>query len=124
MGTLLGIMNSKADDFNTFLESMQDREIEVEDVAHIKKLRDVLETRFATVETTWISLTGPGEDPFKDEEEYENAKETTKRLQLSLSRIGRPLRMLSTEHVTKALTHKKVLLIVQVVVGLSRLTTS
>ena len=38
MGTLLGIMNSKADDLNTFLESMQDREIEVEDVAQIKEL--------------------------------------------------------------------------------------
>ena len=74
MGTLLGIMNSKADDLNTFLESMQDREIEVEDVAHIKKFRDVLETRFATVETTWISLSGPGEDPFKDEEDYNKCK--------------------------------------------------
>ena len=38
MGTLLGIMNSKADDLNTFLKSLQDREIDGEDVAQIKEL--------------------------------------------------------------------------------------
>ena len=58
MGTLLGIMNSKADDLNTFLESLEDKVIDIEDVAYIKKLRDVLETRFATVETTWITRQG------------------------------------------------------------------
>ena len=42
MGTLLGIMNSKATALNTFLESLKDKEIKVEDVAHIKKLQDVL----------------------------------------------------------------------------------
>ena len=62
--------------------------------------------------------------PSKIKRSTKNAKETSKRLQLSLRSIGRPPRMLSTEHVTKALPHKKVLLIVQVVVGLSRLTTS
>ena len=56
MGTLLGIMNSKAAALDTFLESLKDREIDVEDVAHIKKLRDVLETKFAKVESTWESL--------------------------------------------------------------------
>ena len=74
MGTLLGIMNSKAAALDTFLESLKDREIDVEDVAYIKELRDVLKIRFATVETTWISSTGPGEDPFKDEEEYDKCK--------------------------------------------------
>ena len=38
MGTLLGIMSSKADDLNTFLESLEDKEIDVEDVAYIKEL--------------------------------------------------------------------------------------
>ena len=74
MGTLLGIMNSKADDLNTFLESMQDREIDVEDVVHIKKLRDVLEAKFAKVESTWESLSEPGEDPFKDQEEHDKCR--------------------------------------------------
>ena len=74
MGTLLGIMNSKAAALNTFLESLKDKEIEVEDVAYVKELRDVLKTRFATAETTWISLSGPGEDPFKDQEEYDKCK--------------------------------------------------
>ena len=55
MGMLLGIMNSKADDLNTFLESLQDREINAEDVACIKKLRDVLEAKFAKIESTWES---------------------------------------------------------------------
>ena len=38
MGMLLGIMNSKAAALDTFLESLKDREIDVEDVAHIKEL--------------------------------------------------------------------------------------
>ena len=86
MGTLLGIINSKADDLNTFLESRQDREIDVEDVAHIKKLRDVLEARYATVESKWISLSEEVEDPFKVQEEhdkcrgdYEKASDTLKK---------------------------------------------
>ena len=66
MGTLLGIMNSKADDLNTFLESLQDKVIDIEDVAYIKELRDVLKAKFAKVESTWESLSEPGEDPFKD----------------------------------------------------------
>ena len=53
MGTLLGIMTSKADDLNTFLESLQDRVIDIEDVAYIKELRDVLKAKFAKVESTW-----------------------------------------------------------------------
>ena len=68
MGTLLGIMNSKAAALDTFLESLKDREIDVEDVAHIKKLRDVLEARYATVESKWISLSEEVDDPFKDQE--------------------------------------------------------
>ena len=124
MGTLLGIMNSKAAALNTFLKSLKEREINVEDVARIKKLSDVLEVKYANIESTWESLVKPGEDPFKDDEEYDNAKEIMKRHQLPLTSIWRLPRMLSTEHVTKALPHKKVLLIVQVVVGLSRLTTS
>ena len=86
MGTLLGIMNSKADDLNTFLESLQDREIDAEDVAYIKELRDVLKAKFAKVESTWESLSEPGEDPFKDQEEhdkcrgdYEKASDTLKK---------------------------------------------
>ena len=74
MGTLLGIMNSKAEDLNTFLESMQDREIEVEDVAHIKKLRDVLEAKYAKVESKWESLSEEVDDPFKDQEEHDKCK--------------------------------------------------
>ena len=74
MGIFLGIMNSKADDLNTFLESMQDREIEVENVAHIKKLQDVLEAKFAKVESKWESLSERDEDPFKDQEEHDKCK--------------------------------------------------
>ena len=74
MGTLLGIMTSKADDLNIFLESLQDRVINIEDVAFIKELRDVLKAKFAKVESTWESLLEPGEDPFKDDEEYDKCK--------------------------------------------------
>ena len=51
MGRLLGIMNSKAADLNTLLESLQDKEIDVEDMAYIKELRDVLKAKFAKVES-------------------------------------------------------------------------
>ena len=71
MGTLLGIMNSKAAALDTFLKSLQDREINVEDVVRIKKLSDVLEVKYANIESTWESLVKPGEDPFKDDEEYD-----------------------------------------------------
>ena len=74
MGTLLGIMNSKAAALDTFLKSLQEREINVEDVARIKKLSDVLEVKFANIESTWESLVEPGEDPFKDEKEYDKCK--------------------------------------------------
>ena len=73
MGTLLGIMTSKADDLNTFLESLQDREIDAEDVAYIKILRDVLEAK-SKIESTWESLSEPGEDPFKDQEEHDKCR--------------------------------------------------
>ena len=59
---------------NTFLESMQDREIEVEDVAHIKKLRDVLEAKYAKVESKWESLSEEVEDPFEDQEEHDKCR--------------------------------------------------
>ena len=79
-------MTSKADDLNTFLESLQDREIDAEDVAYIKKLRDVLEAKFAKIESTGESLSEPGEDPFIDQEEhdkcrgdYEKASDTLKK---------------------------------------------
>ena len=49
MGMLLGIMNSKAADLNTLLESLQDKEIDAEDVAYIKDLRDVLKAKFGNV---------------------------------------------------------------------------
>ena len=65
MGMLLGIMNSKAAALDTFLESLKDREIDVEKVAHIKELRDVLKARYATVESKWISLLEEVDDPFK-----------------------------------------------------------
>ena len=74
MGTLLGIMNSKAAALDTFLKSLQDREINVEDVARIKKLSDGLEVKYANIESTWESLVEPGEDPFKDEKEYNKCK--------------------------------------------------
>ena len=74
MGTLLGIMNSKAAALDNFLESMHDREIEVEDVAHVKKLRDVLEAKFAQVESQWEKLSKRYDDPFKDDEEYDKCK--------------------------------------------------
>ena len=86
MGTLLGIMNSKADDLNTFQESMQDREIDVEDVAHIKKLRDVLEARYATVESKWISLSERDDDPFKDQEEHDKCKGDYKKASVILDK--------------------------------------
>ena len=74
MGTLLGIMNSKADDLNTFLESLQDREIDIEDVAYIKELRDVLKAKYAKVESKWESLSEDVEDPFEDQEEYDKCR--------------------------------------------------
>ena len=74
MGTLLGIMNFKATALDTFLKSLQDREINVEDVARIKKLSDVLEVKYANIESTWESLVEPGEDPFKDEKEYDKCR--------------------------------------------------
>ena len=74
MGTLLGIMNSKAAALDTFLKSLQDREINVEDVVCIKKLSDVLEVKYANIESTWESLVKPGEDLFKDDEEYDKCK--------------------------------------------------
>ena len=74
MGTLLGIMNSKADDLNTFLKSLQDREIDGEDVAQINELRDVLKARYATVESKWISLSEEVDDPFKDQEEHDKCR--------------------------------------------------
>ena len=45
MGTLLGIMNSKAATLDTFLESLKKREIDVEYVANIKELWDVLKAK-------------------------------------------------------------------------------
>ena len=74
MGTLLGIMNSKAAALDTFLKSLKEREINVEDVACIKKLSDLLEVKYANIESTWESLVEPGEDPFKDDEEYDKCK--------------------------------------------------
>ena len=74
MGTLLGIMNSKADDLNTFLESLQDREIDIEDVAYIKELRDVLKAKYAKVESKWESLSEEVEDPFEDQEEHDKCR--------------------------------------------------
>ena len=74
MGTLLGIMNSKAAALDTFLESLQDREIDVEDVAQIKESWDILKAKYAKVESTWESLLEPGEDAFKDNEEYDKCK--------------------------------------------------
>ena len=87
IGTLLGIMNSKAADLNTLLESLQDKEIDVEDVAHIKKLQDVLEAKFAKVESKWESLSERDEDPFKDQEEHDKCKGDYERLQLPLRSI-------------------------------------
>ena len=67
-------MNSKADDLNTFLKSLQDREIDGEDVAQINELRDVLKARYATVESKWISLSEEVDDPFKDQEEHDKCR--------------------------------------------------
>ena len=80
-------MNSKATALDTFLKSLQDREINVEDVARIKKLSDVLEVKFANIESTWESLVEPGEDPFKDEEEYNKCLLTRYRLEESIISI-------------------------------------
>ena len=38
MGTLLGIMNSKAAALDAFLGTLGEKEIDIEDVAHIKEL--------------------------------------------------------------------------------------
>ena len=74
MGMLLGIMNSKAAALDTFLESLEDKEIDVEDVAYIKELRDVLKSKFAQVESQWESLSKRDNDPFKDQEEHDKCK--------------------------------------------------
>ena len=74
MGTLLGIMNSKADDLNTFLESLQDREINIEDVAYIKELRDVLKAKYAQVESQWEDFSKRDDDPFKDQDEHDKCQ--------------------------------------------------
>ena len=70
MGTLLGIMKSKATALDEFLDSLKNKEIDTEDVAYIKELRDVLKAKFAKVESTWEALSEPGVDPFKDQEEH------------------------------------------------------
>ena len=43
------IMKSKAAALDTFLKSLQDREINVEDVAQIKEFRDILKAKYAKV---------------------------------------------------------------------------
>ena len=86
MGTLLGIMNSKAAALNTFLKSLQEREINVENMARIKKLSDVLEVKFANIESTWESLVEPGEDLFEDEKEYNKCKGDYKKASVTLDK--------------------------------------
>ena len=74
MGTLLGIMNSKADALGAFLDTLIEKDIDTEDVAQIKKLRDVLEAKFAKVESKWEALSEADDDPFKDQEEHDKCR--------------------------------------------------
>ena len=67
-------MNSKAADLNTLLESLQDKEIDVEDVAYIKEHRDVLKAKYAQVESQWESFSKRDDDPFKDQEEHDKCQ--------------------------------------------------
>ena len=86
MGTLLGIMNSKAAALNTFLESLEDKEIGVEDVAYIKEHRDVLKAKYAQVESQWESFSKRDDDPFKDQEEHDKCKGDYKKASVTLKK--------------------------------------
>ena len=86
MGTLLGIMNSKADDLDDFLDSLKEKDIDTEDVAQIKKLRDVLEAKFAKVESKWEALSEADDDPFKDQEEHDKCKDDYEKATIALER--------------------------------------
>ena len=85
MGTLLGIMNSKAAALDNFLESMQDREIEVEDVAHVKKLRDVLKLNLPRSNLSGKIYRNETMTLSKMMKSTTNAKEIMKRRQLPLT---------------------------------------
>ena len=67
-------MKSKATALDAFLDSLKEKEIDTEDVAHIKELRDILKAKFAKVESTWEGLSEPGVDPFKDQEEKDKCQ--------------------------------------------------
>ena len=77
MGTLLGIMKSKATALDAFLDSLKvsEKEIDTEDVAQIKELRDILKAKFAQVESKWEALSKADIDPFKDQEEHDKCQE-------------------------------------------------
>ena len=74
MGTLLGIMNSKAAALDTFLGTLGEKEINTEDVAYIKELRDILKAKFAKVESKWEALSEADTDPFKDQEDHDKCQ--------------------------------------------------
>ena len=124
MGTLLGIMNSKADDLNTFLESLQDREIYIEDVAHIWKLRDVLEAKYAKVESKWESLSEEVEDPFVDQKEHDKCRGDYEETSVTLKKHLKAAKNALDRDTTQAVQHQKVILIVQVVVEPASLNRS
>ena len=51
------------------------KEIDTEDVAQIKELRDILKAKFAQVESKWEALSKADIDPFKDQEEHDKCQE-------------------------------------------------
>ena len=55
-------------------------------MAQIKELQDVLKAKYAKVESTWESLVEPGEDPFKDEEEYDKCKGDYEKAKVTLDK--------------------------------------
>ena len=86
MGTLLGIMKSKANDLDDFLDSLKEKDIDTEDVAQIKKLRDVLETKFAQVESKWEALSEADTDPFKDQDEHDKCHDDYEKATVTLGK--------------------------------------
>ena len=86
MGTLLGIMNSKAAVLDAFLGTLGEKEIDTEDVAYIKELRDDIKAKFAKVESKWIALSEADTDPFKDEGEHDKCKGDYEKATLTLEK--------------------------------------
>ena len=74
MGTLLGILNAQATDLDDFLFTLSDKDIDAEDVATIKELRDTLKAKFAWIDSKWEAYAKADVDPFASQDEHDKCR--------------------------------------------------